>query len=211
MKRIIDLTHPYRVGMTTYPGTLPIDINSIGDTNYNFIYFLYGINHIGTHCDAPAHMIKGEKTIDQISIDTFMGEAVIVDVDVKDSFEIGPDVLKGHEIREGNIVLFRTGYSRLWDKEEYIKKSPYLSEELAKELVKHKVKAVGLDFISPDPVRDDITFPVHKILLASNIIIIENLNNLDKISQKRVWFSAAPILIEGADGAFTRAYAIVEE
>ena len=32
------------------------------------------------HCDAPAHFISGATTIDQLPLDQFVGEAVLIDV-----------------------------------------------------------------------------------------------------------------------------------
>lgn len=164
----------------------------------------------GPHCDAPAHVIKDAKTMDQIPLDTFVGEAVIVDVPVDDDKEIKPEVLEGHDIRHGDIVLLRTGYSKYWGRPEYVEASPYLSEAMARALVELKIKSIGMDFLSPDPV-DSTTSPAHKILLGSGILIIENLNRLEEIDVPRVFFSAAPVLVDKADGGFTRAYAVLDK
>lgn len=47
--------------------------------------------------------------------------------------------------------------------------------------------------------------------MRNDVHIIENLNRLDEIDVSRVFFSAAPVLIDKADGGFTRAYAILEK
>ena len=36
-------------------------------------------SHTGTHVDAPAHLIKGAKTLDQLSIEHFYGKAYVLD------------------------------------------------------------------------------------------------------------------------------------
>jgi len=210
--KIIDLSQPYQRGMTQFPNTPPMDVKQIAqiDEGGFRVTDFHAIVHVGTHCDAPAHCLKGAKTMDELPLDTFVGEAVIVDVDLNDGLEIRPDVLKNHEIKPGDIVLFRTGYSKYWGKPEYVEKSPYFSEELASALVELKIKAVGIDFLSPDPV-DSTVSPAHKILMGHNIPIIENLNRLEEINEARVFFSAAPILIDKADGGFARAYAIIDK
>lgn len=208
--RIIDLSQPYKKGMTQFPNTPPMDerqIAQIHEGGFRVTDF-HAIVHVGTHCDAPAHVIEGAKTMDEIPLDTFIGEAVIVDADVSAELEIKADVLKNYEIKEGDIVLIRTGYSKYWNKPEYVEKSPYFSPELAQALVDLKIKAIGVDFLSPDPVVSDS--PAHKILLGSDIPIIENLNRLEEIDVPRVFFSAAPILVDKADGGFTRAFAIID-
>ncbi|WP_296970227.1 cyclase family protein [Tepidanaerobacter sp. EBM-38] len=210
--KIVDLSQSYKVGMPLFPGTAPISIKQIAQIDeggFRVTDFHAGV-HVGTHCDAPAHCIKGAKTLDEIPLDTFVGYAVIVDAQVDCKKAIEADVLKGCDIKPGDIVLIRTGYSKYWGNPKYIEDSPYLSEELAQALVKLNIKALGIDFISPDPV-ESTTAPVHKILMGSGIPIIENLNRLDEIDVQRVFFSAAPLLIDKSDGGFTRAYAILEK
>lgn len=210
--KIIDLSHPYKTDMTLFPGTSPIEIKQIAqiDEGGFRITDFHSVVHVGTHCDAPAHCLKGAKTMDQIPLDEFIGYAVIVDVCVDNEKEIQPDVLKNYDIKPGDIVLLCTGYSKYWGNPKYVEDSPYLSEEIAQALVDLKIKAVGIDFISPDKV-EDTTSPVHKIFMKNNVHIIENLNRLDEIDKPRVFFSAAPILIDKAEGGFTRAFAILED
>lgn len=204
--KIIDLSHAYEEGMTQFPGTPPVRIKQI--TNIEKDKFtvtdIHATVHDGTHCDAPAHCIKGGKTIDEISFNHFIGEAVIVDVNLDNSKIIGPEVLEGYDVSKNDIVLLRTGYSKFWGKPEYIERAPYLSEKLARKLVKLGIKALGMDFLSPDPIDGD---SIHEILLSREIILIENLCNLDKIKKSKVFFSAAPILVNKSDGGFVRAYA----
>ncbi|HHW56000.1 MAG: cyclase family protein [bacterium] len=208
--RIIDLSQPYKMGMAQFPGTPDLDVKQIAkieDGGFRITDF-HAIVHVGTHCDAPAHCVPGAPTMEAFPIDTFIGEAVIVDACVDESREIGVEVLKGHDIKEGDIVLIRTGYCKYWEDPAYVEDAPYLTEELARKLAELKVKAVGMDFLSPDRV-DSTTSPVHHILMENNIIIIENLANLKEIDVPRVFFAAPPILIDKADGGFTRAFAII--
>jgi len=210
--RIVDLSHVHKMDMTVFPGTPPIEIEQIAQIDeggYRITDF-HAIVHVGTHCDAPAHCIKGAKTIDEIPIDEFAGYAVIIDVNVENEKEIKPDILKDYDIKPSDIVLLRTGYSKYWGTAKYVNDSPYLSEEMAQALVNLKIKAIGIDFISPDKVEGD-TAAVHKIFMKNNVHIIENLNNLEKINKPRVFFAAAPVVIDKADGGFTRAFAVIED
>ena len=210
--RIIDLSHPYKMGMTLFPGTPPMDIKQIAQIDeggYRVTDF-HSIVHTGTHCDAPAHCLKGARTMDEIPLNEFVGYAVIVDVNVDDEKEIKADVLKNYDIKPGDIVLLHTGYSKYWNTDKYVDDSPYLSEGMAQALVDLKIKAIGMDFISPDKVEDN-TAPVHKIFMRNNVHIIENLNRLDEIDRPRVFFAAAPVLIDKADGGFTRAFAVIQD
>ena len=51
-------------------------------------------------------------------------------------------------------------------------------------------------------------FPVHQILLAAGIVIVEGLTNLDQLKQEQVTFIALPLKVEGGDGTPVRAIAI---
>lgn len=208
--KIIDLSQKFEKGMPQFPNTKPIHIEQIAQIAQGGfrITELTSTVHNGTHCDAPAHCVEGGRTIDQLPLDTFVGEAVIIDADVENTREISLDILEGVQINPGDIVLIRTGYSKYWGEERYVYDAPHLSEELAVELSKLDIKSVGIDFISPDTV-DSTTSPVHKTLMRQNIPFIENLNNLDKIDRRRVFFSAAPLLIDKSDGGLARAFAVI--
>ncbi|RAP29185.1 Kynurenine formamidase, bacterial [Brevibacillus laterosporus] len=125
--------------------------------------------------------------IEELPLDAFVGEAVLVDARHIRERELPKELLKEAQIKEGDIVLIFTGLSKQWNSEEYIHQAPYLSKELADELVRLKIKAIGLDFISPDEV-ETTTSPIHHILLGNEIYLIENLTNLDHIGQERFFF-----------------------
>ncbi len=62
--------------------------------------------------------------------------------------------------------------------------NPGLSEQAARYLARKKVNAVAIDAPSIDA-GADTKFIAHTILLESNILIIENLCNLDKLAKRR--------------------------
>ncbi len=208
--KVIDLSQKFENNMPQFPNTKPIEIEQIAQIDQGGfrVTLINSSVHNGTHCDAPAHCIDGGITIERIPLENFVGYALIIDADVGEDREIPGSILEGIDVEEGDIVLLRTGYSKYWTEKRYIEDSPYLSEELALKLVNYKIKALGIDFLSPDRV-DSTTSPIHRIFLSRNIPFIENLNNLDKIPSKRVFFSAAPLLINASDGGLTRAFAVV--
>ncbi|NLL81078.1 MAG: cyclase family protein [Tissierellia bacterium] len=206
--KIIDLSHALEVGMTQFPGTPPIEVKQIChyDPDGFRLTDLHSSVHTGTHCDAPGHYIEGGKMIDELGLDKFVGEAVIIDVDTSEGRELPVSILDGKDIRKDDIVILRTNMSKYWNMEEYITDYPYLSIELAERLVELEIKALGMDCLSPDSVDSD---KVHKVILGAEIIAIENLNNLDQIHVDRFNFYAAPLLISNSEGGFTRAFAIL--
>ena len=85
----------------------------------------------------------------------------------------------------------------------YFDNIPAMSEEVARYLVDSKVKMVGLDTGSADN-REH--YPIHKILLGGDVLIIENMTNLTQLAGKEFTVYALPLKLE-VDGAPTRAIA----
>lgn len=209
--KIIDLSHSISPDIPVYPGTEPpvfitgSSIDEVGFLEKKITMY----SHTGTHIDAPAHIINGAKCLDQLSIEHFYGRAFLLNLTPTINQSIGVENLKPHQdlIRNSDFILFNTSWSKFWGSERYFYDYPVLSLEAAEWLSGFQLKGVGLDMISADE-PDSQDFPVHKIFLSHDIIIIENLTNLDAISGSRFIFSCFPLKIEKADGSPVRAVAI---
>lgn len=136
-------------------------------------------SHFATHVDAPFHMLENGRKLDEFPVDSFTGKGIV--------FESAHADLDS--IEEGDMVFF-------------IGK---ISEELARQLIRKKVKMVGVDLMGPD----EPPFTVHKMLFKENILIVENLVNLEKLIGKRCTFFVLPLKIRNADAAPCRAIAII--
>ena len=74
--------------------------------------------------------------------------------------------------------------------------------------VDHKIKCVGFgDGVSIENCNEDVK-PFHDICMAENIVFLEVLKNLDKLSQDTFFMSYSPLPIYGLDSCPIRAYAI---
>lgn len=211
--KIVDLSHTISPDMPAYPGTEQ-PIFKIGRTIENDGFLEKEItlySHTGTHIDAPAHLIKGLKTLDQLQIEQYFGEAILVDFQ-----NIGRDIIQLDDLttyeKENNsadFLLINTGWNKLWGTEKYYSGYPVLSIDAADWLSKHSLKGFGIDAISAD-VTDSTDFPVHKILFKENIINIEDLVNLEKIKTNSFKFSCFPLSIQEADESPVRAIIYLE-
>lgn len=65
-------------------------------------------------------------------------------------------------------------------------------------------RGVGVDTLGVDPIRDE-ALPIHRRLLDSGMVIIENLTNLAAAGTETFTFCALPLHYENADGAPVRA------
>ncbi|MBM4159651.1 MAG: cyclase family protein [Ignavibacteria bacterium] len=208
----VDLSHIIVPNMPVYPGTEPplftaaCSIEEEGFVEKKITIY----SHTGTHIDAPAHIIAGAKTLDQLPIDHFIGPAALLDltsiskqtIDVPD---VGP--YRGL-LKDIAFVLLRTGWSERWGTESYYTGYPVLSREAASWLGGFKLKGVGIDAISFDE-PDSKDFPIHKILLAGSMILIENLTNLRMLPEDKFTLCCFPLKIDHADGSPVRAIALL--
>lgn len=197
----IDLTVTLNAQTPVYPGDPPTAIEPAGvleRDGWNDVRVSFG-THIGTHVDAPFHMLADGKKLDEIPVEQFIGRGRMVEV--KEPLTL--ESLEQADVQEGDIVLFRTGMSERYHKPIYFEDYPIMSEEIARWLVERKVKMVGVDACS---VANQDDFPIHKILLAGDVFIAENLTDLGKLTGKDFKVYALPIKLDG-DGAPARVVA----
>lgn len=199
----IDLSVLLNEKTPVYPGDketqiLPTAI--LEKDGYKDHYVCLG-THVGTHLDAPSHMISGGNNIDKIFLEKFSGRGVYIKVDNK---QFNLKEIEQISIKEGDIVFFHTSMSDQYYTPNYFTDYPAIPESIASYLVEKKIKAVGVDMCSPDYAP----FSVHKILLKENIIIIENLTNLAQLSGKEFKVYAFPLNV-ALDGSPVRVVAEV--
>ena len=207
--KIIDLTHTISSQTPVFPGTPSVQMETFFTVEKDgFREKLFQIaSHVGTHMDAPAHMISGGRYLDNFTVEAFMGSAALVDVRSTANPELGPEVLDG--IPAVDFILFHSGWSAKWGTAEYFKSYPYPGEALAEALVKRSLKGIGLDTISADA-AESRDYKTHHILLQNEILIIENLTNLSHLPDTVFEFYAFPLKTAEADGDPVRAVAVIK-
>jgi kynurenine formamidase len=122
----------------------------------------------------------------------------------------------GVEIRDGDVVLVRTGYGALWSEPAEYLRGAGISAAGSRWLIDQKVNAVGADnmawdVIGPTDPELGVTLPGHVLLLVrAGIPIIENLN-LEELAAAGVHefaFVCLPLKMRGATGSPVRPIAI---
>ena len=198
--------------------------------------------HSGTHIDALAHQaenltLHGGVHVDdgvqtsagfrKLGIETMaplVARCVLIDVAgdklLDPEYAITPaDLEKAAraEVREGDVVLIRTGYGSLWSRPDEYLQAAGISAGGSRWLVERWVRAAGADNMAfdvmsstPDP-ELKVTLPAHILLLVrAGIPIIENLN-LEELAAARVYeflFVCLPLKMRGATGSPVRPIAI---
>jgi kynurenine formamidase len=162
-------------------------------------------SHTGTHMDAPAHMLKNGKTLDQFPVDRFAGKALIISVP-ENTKHVEKDFLVqfAAKLKEAQFVLFKTGWSKLWGTPRYFEDFPTLSADAVEWLLTFSLKGTGFDVISADPI-DSTSYPNHFSILGKGLIIIENFMFPKELTEAEGDFFCFPLFYENADGAPVRA------
>lgn len=203
---LIDLSHTFEDSMPVYPGDPEPSLKKIADVQANGFtdHELRTAMHVGTHMDAPLHMIAGAKYVSDIPVEQCIGRGVLLDA--RGLREIPAHLLDAVPIERESIVLVMTGHSRKFREKGYYEQYPVFSETFARQAVALGVKIVGMDTPSPDT----SPFPVHKILLGNEVLIMENLTNLELLLKvPRFTVIALPMKLH-ADAAPARVVAMVE-
>jgi kynurenine formamidase len=202
--RIIDLTHTFTQDMPVYPGDPKASLEQvtfIEKDSYND-YKIATVMHVGTHMDAPFHMIENGKRMDEINPERFIGKGVVIDVRGKQV--IDATILEGIEIERDAIVLLFTGFGSKYRTADYFKDFPKMKADFAHKMVELGVKIVGMDMLGPDY---DKPWTTHKILLGNDIMLLENLTNLDQLlNEENFEIIALPAKLQ-ADAAPVRVIA----
>jgi arylformamidase len=175
---------------------------------------LHLYSHSGTHMDAPLHFNAGDRnTIDRIDLSRCIGPAWVADlpeIRPRESITVSRLGAVAEQVRPNDGLLLRTGWSRHLDQPDYFRNElPRVSRELAEWCVERRVRLLGVEAPSVADVNclEEIT-EIHRILLENEIVIVEGLQNLEGLSEPLVLFCAAPLKVEGGDGAPCRAFAM---
>jgi kynurenine formamidase len=196
----IDLTLSLDNHTPVFPGSIKpkiIQLTTIDTKGYNEQKIMFS-THVSTHIDAPRHMLASAKTLTDYDIDTFVGDAILIDV--RGQKTITADLT---DVYAKDIVFFYTGHSQHIHEPTYFSSNPVLSTKTALALIDRQIKIVGFDTFSPD----NEPYHIHKLLFQHDILIVENLMHLDRLPTGRFRCYILPLKIQDADGAPCRVVA----
>ncbi len=208
-----DVSVPITSRTPVYPGDPAVRINAAqricdGDPA-NVTHLDFGA-HTATHVDAPAHFIEGGRTVNDLSLDTLIGAARVVEVpgdaDAITREHVGADALQG-----ATRVLFKTRNSAFWrsDPHRFRDDFTYLDAGAAEALVAQGVRLVGIDYLSVEAMNTE-DFPAHRALLSSEVVIIEGLD-LSQVEAGDYELICLPLRLADATGDGAPARVVLRE
>jgi arylformamidase len=184
--RVLDLTMRITPSIRVYPGSPQpsfIPWSKFDRHGYDS-EAMFMSTHTGTHVDAPSHFKPGLASIDMISSNRLVCNAVLIRAEKSANQLIEEQDLGNHQIREGDAMVIATGWEKRSGSRNYMSENPGLSEQAARYLARKRVNAVAIDCPSIDSGADS-RFIAHNILLSRNILVVENLCNLNRVTSSR--------------------------
>ena len=212
---IADLTMTISSDMDAFPGSPSPQFIRWADMKkdgYN-MELVFMSSHTGTHMDAPIHFSKNGASIDAIPPSRLVCSASLIRVKSKANGVITKRDIISYESKHGKLVprkavIFATDWSaQIRRKKGYFECNPGISADAAAHLILRKISIVGIDSPSIDA-GNAHSYPAHHSLCRAGIPIVENLVNLDRITEETFTIVLMPIKLRGATGSPVRAMAL---
>lgn len=187
-------------GCQVYPGDTTPKKRVISSMEKGDLYNLTAFSmcaHNGTHIDAPFHFIKDGKTVDSVSLNTFIGMAYVAEYNGIVSADDATEILEKAKKQNSEAA-----------KRILIKGDAEVSAEAAKVFAESNILLLGNESQTVGP--ENAPMEVHLILLGAGAVLLEGIR-LAEVSEGVYFLNAAPLNLSGADGSPCRAILIAAE
>jgi arylformamidase len=205
---LYDISWPITPDMTAYKDKKTVSFERVKEFDEHGVresIITLG-SHTGTHIDAPAHFLRDGQTIDQTMITDISGLCSVFDLSAVEHAISRVD-LEMLNIKEGDIVLFKTRNSLLSPTAPFVPDFIYVDASAAAYLAEKKIKAVGIDYLGIE--RNQSNHETHTVLMSNEITIIEGLR-LDHVPEGQFFLWCVPLAVIGLEAAPARALLIQE-
>ncbi len=145
--------------------------------------------HNGTHIDAPFHFLEDGDTVEQIPLKKMVGDCYVS----QQNEDIGAENAR-------QILICAKGIKRI-----LIKGTGIVTLSAAQVFAEAGLDLIGVEGLSVGP--EDAPMAVHKVLLRAKVVLLEGIR-LGGVAEGMYFLNAAPISLEGSDGAPCRAILI---
>ncbi|WP_374975976.1 cyclase family protein [Microbacterium trichothecenolyticum] len=218
--RVVDLSHPIRAGLVTYPGLPAPTITphlTREDSRARYapgtefaMDVIHMIGNTGTYLDSPFHRYADGSDLAGLDLSSLVGLRAEV-FHLEDAWHasrrgIRSSTLADRDVR-GAAVLLHTGWDRWFGQPEYGVGAPFLTGEAAQWLVDAGAVLVGIDSVNIDDTESGGERPAHSLLLGAGVHVVEHLANLGSLPPRGARFTAAPPAVEGFGTFPVRAFA----
>lgn len=170
---IYDISPPITPSLAVWPGDTPpsrqvlLDMQRGDDLTLST---LRATVHLGAHADGPNHYGPDAPSIDQRSLDYYLGRCQVIRIDGARGTRVTPEALKT-PINAERVLLYTGTFP---DPTNFNEDFAALAPELVDALHERNVKLIGIDTPSVD-LFDSKDLPAHRRFLANDMAILEGL------------------------------------
>lgn len=201
----IDISVAFDAGTPPWPGDTPFSCGwawAMADGASVNVSKWESSPHVGTHADAPLHVLEDGAGADALPHTAFVGPARVADVRHLSS-AISLAQLKEAGWKPGTQrLLLRTGRSTATGR--FPAAWPALAVETATTLVADGLQLLAVDCPSVDD-RESKTLDVHRTLFGGHCYVLENLD-LEHVHAGEYDLIALPLKVGACDAAPVRAF-----
>lgn len=194
--RLVDLSR------TLYPGKeerrLEIRRGMI-ETDETLMHEIDIMSHVGTHVEAPSHFYEDGNDVSEVPLEAFVGRAVVLDVSAPViTAEVLEEADRGRT-QPGDMIILRNLISP---------QVAVLRKDGNKWLAEKKIVLLGFDTSLSTGRDKSENRENHDTLMGVGICLLEQMANLDQVTQPEVFLVAAPLKVKGLDSCPVRAFAM---
>jgi arylformamidase len=201
---LIDISRKLEPALAVWPGDTAFERRTVlsmaGGDSVNLSTLILSA-HTGSHVDAPFHVQRLGKTLEQLPLEAYWGMAQVVTVQ-KAEGPLHAEDFAHVDLARAPRLLVHSGGSHA-PHEEFPDHFVYPSPGLAEVLEAAGIVLYGSDTPSMDHAQSK-DLPGHNALLAAGIAILEGLD-LREVPDGLYELCALPLKIVGGDGSPVRA------
>lgn len=203
---LIDISVAYGTATPCWPGDTPYDCGwawSMYDGASVNVGRVTTSWHVGTHADAPLHVLRDGSASESLPLTAFVGPATVLDATRAGTGGLLTAVWLSEALagRVPERLLLHTGSTVASG--EFPDAWPTLSPDAAAWLVSGGLRLLGVDAPSVDA-RTATDLAVHRAVFGAGACVLENLR-LGGVPDGAYRLTAYPVLVAGADAAPVRA------
>lgn len=222
--RLVELSHPIRAGMITYPGLPAPTITPYLTRSDSMARYAPGtefamdtitlLGNTGTYLDSPWHRFADGADLAALPLDRLADlPAVVLRIVGTPARRVDADLLHVDLLQaagdvRGAAVLIHSGDDARFGTPEYAQRAAFLSRDGAQWLVDQGAALVGIDAVNIDDATDG-TRPAHTLLLQAGIPVVEHLTGLAQLPLRGARFTAAPPMVAEFGTFPVRAFAAI--
>lgn len=166
-------------------------------------------SHNGTHVDAPSHFIAGAAGVADVSLDSLVGSARVIDLPDR-VLAVDRLVIADLDLEDVRRVLFRTSNSRYrLARLEFDPEYVAITADGAEALVQAGIRTVGIDYLSIEPYGSAAPL-AHLALLGAGVTVIEGCD-LRAVALGDYLLYCLPLRLIGSEAAPARAILLEAE